>query len=393
MLSLRIAWRFLRSAWTQTLSITLGIAVGVSVQVFIGSLITGLQASLIDKTIGSQSQITISTVAEGDFITDYDEITTYLETVDNVKSIGLSIETGAVLIDDTRTRNILVRGLDMEGSEDIYGFSERFVVDGSTLPDTANEVLIGITTATKLSLSIGDSFSIYLPPAVNGSGEGTYYPVTISGIFDFRITSLNDTWVITTLSTVQDILGVGDVVSKIETQVSDVFATDQDAIAIADALDNDLIQVVDWKSQNAELLSGLAGQSSSSIMIQVFVTLSVVLGIASVLAITVLQKSRQIGILKAMGISNRKASLIFLFQGMILGVFGAILGVGLGIGLLTSFTTFALNEVGEPIIPLLIDPSFMALSAVIAFVSASLASVLPAQRSKKISIIEVIKNG
>lgn len=393
MLSLRIAWRFLRSAWTQTLSITLGIAVGVSVQVFIGSLITGLQASLIDKTIGSQSQITISTVAEGDFIADYNEITTYLETVDNVKSIGVSIETGAVLIDDTRTRNILVRGLDMQGSEDIYRFTDRFVVDGSSLPDAANEVLIGITTATKLSLSIGDSFSIYLPPAVNGSGEGTYYPVTISGIFDFRITSLNDTWVITTLSTVQDILDVGDVVSKIETQVSDVFATDEDAVSISDALDNDLIQVVDWKSQNAELLSGLAGQSSSSIMIQVFVTLSVVLGIASVLAITVLQKSRQIGILKAMGISNRKASLIFLFQGMILGVFGAIVGVGLGIGLLTSFTTFALNDAGEPIIPLLIDPSFMALSAAIAFVSASLASVLPARRSKKISIIEVIKNG
>lgn len=393
MLSLKIAWRFLRSAWTQTLSITLGIAVGVSVQVFIGSLITGLQASLIDKTIGSQSHITVSTVVEGDYLSDYQDIVTYLEGAENIESVGVSLDTGAVLINETKTRNILVRGLDMQGSEEIYDFTSRFVVEGSSLPDADNEVLIGITTANKLELSIGDTFDIYLPPAVNGGGAGTYYPVTISGIFDFRVTTLNDTWVITTLPTVQSILGVGDVVSKVETQVLKVFDTDINAVNIREHLNNEDLQVIDWKSQNAELLSGLSGQSSSSLMIQVFVTLSVVLGIASVLAITVLQKSRQIGILKAMGITNGNASLIFLFQGMILGIFGAIVGVGLGIGLLYSFITFAVNDLGEPIIPLVIDPAFMAISAVIAFTSSSLASVLPAMRSKKISIIEVIKNG
>jgi len=137
----------------------------------------------------------------------------------------------------------------------------------------------------------------------------------------------------------------------------------------------------------------LQAQGSSSLMIQVFVTISVVLGIASVLAITVIQKSRQIGILKAMGVKDRTASLIFLSQGFILGILGAIGGVALGLLLTYVFSTFALDPDGNPVVPLLIEADFIALSGLIAVVSASLASLVPARKSTKISIIEVIKNG
>merc|ERR1711941_83907 len=111
-------------------------------------------------------------------------------------------------------------------------------------------------------------------------------------------------------------------------------------------------------------------------------TLSVVLGISSVLAITVLQKSKQLGILKAMGIKDGSASLIFLFQGMILGVLGAIGGIGLGLGISYSFTAFALNPDGTPVVNLFIDPGFIALSAGIAFLAATLASLFPALKSR-----------
>lgn len=391
MLSLKIAWRFLRSSFSQTIMIVLGIGVGVSVQVFIGSLITGLQVSLVDKTIGSQSQITIAASTSGDYLTNYDEIVEAMETVDNIVTIAPILETGAVLIDGDVTQNILVRGMDFEGSEEIYDFSSK-LVDGR-LPTSLNEVLMGVTLAEEVGLDVGDTFDVYLPPSVGAGGAGEFYPVQIVGTYDFRITTINDTWIVTPLATTRAILDEPIGLSRIESQVDQVFQTDEDVVELQSIISDASITISDWKSQNAELLSGLNGQSASSIMIQVFVTLSVVLGIASVLAITVLQKSKQIGILKAMGITNRSASRIFLFQGMILGVFGAIVGVLLGLGLLWSFTTFALNEFGEPVVPLLIDPSFMALSAAIAFVSASLASLLPARRSQSISIIEVIKNG
>jgi lipoprotein-releasing system permease protein len=102
-------------------------------------------------------------------------------------------------------------------------------------------------------------------------------------------------------------------------------------------LNNSGITVDNWKNQNEQLLSGLQGQSISSLMIQIFIVVAVVIAIASILAITVFQKSRQLGILKAMGIKDRSASLIFIFEGLIIGLIGATIGVGLGIGLFYGF--------------------------------------------------------
>jgi lipoprotein-releasing system permease protein len=148
-----------------------------------------------------------------------------------------------------------------------------------------------------------------------------------------------------------------------------------------------------WKVQNEQLLSGLSGQSISSLMIQVFVLVSVVLAISSVLAISVLQKSKQLGILKTMGIRDGAASVIFLVEGFILGVAGALLGVAFGVGLGYAFTRFALNPDGTPVIALLIDPQFIALSAGIAVLSSTLASLIPARRSARLDPMEVIRNG
>ena len=122
-------------------------------------------------------------------------------------------------------------------------------------------------------------------------------------------------------------------------------------------------------------------------MIQVFVVASVVIAIASVLAISVMQKSRQLGILKAMGITNLNASLIFLFQGLILGAVGGTLGVLLGLGL---FQLFMLSP--STITPY-INWGFVIGSGLVAIVCAGLASLIPARRSARLDPIEVIRNG
>ena len=175
-------------------------------------------------------------------------------------------------------------------------------------------------------------------------------------------------------------------------QTNDLFNADVIASDLSSNLGDDY-KITNWKDDNAELLSGLNGQSISSIMIQVFVLISVVLGIASVLAITVLQKSKQIGILKAMGIKDKDASLIFLFEGLLLGIMGAILGVILGFLLSFMFSKFALNPDGTPVIKLYIDYKFIGLSAVIAILSSTKAALIPARRSSKLNLLEVIKNG
>lgn len=384
-LAFKIAYRFLKSNKSQTLLIALGIAVGISVQIFIGSLINGLQASLLDATIGTSPHITFENSEKNEIIDNYYDIQSFLENYDEVTASTPSITLGAFINKDDNFTQILYRGFPIDQANDIYAFDEGITKE-SRLPQD-QEVLIGSLLALENNIQIGDTISI-LPP------EGNPYEVIVSGIIDFKVNALNESWIIGSLNLGQNIFGYNDTnITSFELQIDQPFDADLLSVAMAKEFSNENIQLKNWKDENAQLLSGLTGQSSSSYLIQVFVIISVVLGIASVLAITVLQKSKQIGILKAMGINDKTSSYIFLSQGFMLGVLGGILGILLGIGLLYGFTTFALNPDGTPVVPILISPTFIGISGLIAVIASTGAAIIPALKSKKLSPIEVIRNG
>jgi lipoprotein-releasing system permease protein len=175
--------------------------------------------------------------------------------------------------------------------------------------------------------------------------------------------------------------------------VDDVFQADVIAAQIESYLANDEIKVDNWKELNEDLLSGLDGQRISSTIIQAVIILSVVIAIASVLAISVLQKSRQIGILKAMGIKDLAASLIFIYQGLLIGLVGSVLGIALGLGLLYAFNTFTTNPDGAALIDLYIEYDFIIRSWLIAVLASTLAGLIPARKSLQLNPIDVIREG
>lgn len=386
-LSFKIAVRFLKSSKGQTFLIAIGIAIGVSVQIFIGSLIQGLQKSLIDKTIGNSSQITILSSSDDKTIGNFEEKISQISASDSrIEKISAAADSPAFMKYSDKTAPIIIRGLNLEQEKDLYNIKSK-IYEGN-LPKNLYEILIGKNLKEELKLKLGDKVSLITP-----SGETKDSIVT--GFYDLKVSNINKSWVITSLETSQDIFGFNNKVTSIEMQLNskDVFKADEIAMKIGEKLSDNNIKVENWKDQNEELLSGLSGQSVSSLMIQVFVLISVTLGIASVLAITVVQKSKQIGILKAMGIKDRDASKIFLYEGFLLGIAGALLGIILGIALMLIFTKFALNPDGTPVIPLYLDYKFIVLSGAIAVVSASFAALIPARSSSKLEPIEVIKNG
>lgn len=385
-LSFKIAARFLKSSKGQTILIALGIAIGVSVQIFIGSLIQGLQKGLVNKTIGNSSQITILSSKEDKTINNWEEIISKIKSSDNrVIKVSPSADSSGFIKLEDKAEPVLMRGFQFENADKIYNLKNR--IYKGKMPQNDNEVIVGKDLKEELGLNLDENVDILTP-------KGKVQKVKIVGFYDLKVSNINKSWVISNMDTVQNIFSLGNKATSIETQVdeSDIFSSDIIADNVKKSLNDSNIKVENWKSQNEQLLSGLNGQSVSSIMIQVFVLISVVLGIASVLAITVIQKSKQIGILKAMGIMDRKASLIFLFEGLILGVLGAILGVILGLGLAVAFTKFALNPDGTPVVELYINAKFITLSGVIAILSSALAALIPARRTSKLNTIEVIKN-
>ena len=384
-LPLSIGWRFLKSSKGQTLLIVIGILIGVAVQVFVGSLIEGLQVSLVDGTIGNSSQVTILPEEKGGTFEDEDDLFDQITEDERITAVSKSFSrNGFIIQDEDETVAVFLRGFEFEEANEIYNFEEA-VIDGEQ-PSAENEVLIGKELAEEAELSIGDTLEF-------AATTDSLSELEVVGIFDLGVTSLNESWVISELETAQGVFEEDNQLTNIETQVDDVFAADTIASDILNEIGDDNFEITNWKEENESLLSGLSGQSVSSHMIQVFVLVAVLLGIASVLAISAVQKSKQLGILKAMGIKDKIAGRIFLFQGFILGTIGSILGALVGIGLMYVFSVFVTNPDGSSLVPFYVDPTFVLLSVGISIIASTIAAFIPAKNSSKLNPIEVIQNG
>lgn len=383
-LAFSIAIRFLKSSKGQTALIVIGIMIGVAVQIFIGSLIDGLQVSLVDRTIGSSSHITITSSNNENFFENNQELIEDLKEDERLSAVSNAFDATGFIIEDEESSPVLMRGFEFKDANEIYNFPE-VLIEGN-LPEEENEIIIGQNLAEESDYQIGDIIEFITP-------TGDLEDLSVTGVFDLGVASLNESWLITELETAQTIFEEEGNVSAIETQVTEIFDADIVADDIEAQIDDLGLTTSNWKDENEQLLSGLTGQSISSYMIQVFVLIAVLLGIASVLAISAVQKSKQLGILKAMGIQDRTAGQIFLLQGLVLGTIGSIIGTGLGIGLMYGFSTFVKNADGTALVPFYVNPTFVIGSAVIAIIASTIAAFIPAKNSARLNPMEVIKNG
>jgi lipoprotein-releasing system permease protein len=383
MLPLSLAVRFLRTGRGQTVLIVTGVAIAVAAQIFIGLLIGSLQKTLVNRTIGNQPHITIVSSSDSAEIPASQNIAAALKDAGLVKDVSVSASGNGFLVFGTKDAPVLVRGVD-SAAEAIYHI--RTAVYEGTWDSSQGVVLIGKDLREQLALTVGDTVTIR-----TSGGQSSSLP--ISGFFDLGVAQLDKSWVFTSLPTAQSLFGYGTGVTSIECTVADPFQADSVAAKLRPMLAGDGVSVTDWKSQNEQLLSGLQGQTISSLMIQIFIVVSVVIAISAILAITVFQKSRQLGILKAMGIKDGAASLIFIYEALIIGLIGSVAGIALGLGLLYGFSVGTAHSGTTPLIDLYIDYKFIVISWAIAVLAAVVAALIPARRTLRLDPIEVIREG
>ncbi|PKM90414.1 MAG: hypothetical protein CVU87_02265 [Firmicutes bacterium HGW-Firmicutes-12] len=402
-----LAWRFLKEAKTQTLLTLLAITIGVGVQIFLASLITGLQFSLLDATVGSSSHINITSelaiptsilnssqptddlissqvsyIKRDRDLSNWQPIIEELSNYSEISAISPLVNGSSFLQKGTVNRPIQIKGIDPPSADKIYKYRDNIILGTSSI--SGNDILLGRELSEDLNLTIGDSIQITTP-------QGSQAIFSINGIFDLGVKGLNTTWVLMDISRAQNLLQKKGDISVIEIQISDVFSSETIAKDLRTKWPE--LKIETWQSSNKQLLSGLKSQSSSSLVIQFFVQLAVLLGISSVLAISVVQKSKLIGILKAMGLKNYRVGRIFLLQGLLLGLLGSITGCLVGYGLIRTFL-YATSISGAEISFVITTTPLSYLSSItVATLASILAAFLPARRASSFNPIEVIRNG
>lgn len=383
MLSLRIAVRFLRKSPIQSILIAAGIAVGIGVQVFLGSLITSLQASLVDETIGSSPQLVVTAGTDGAPVALTPQLKRAMEAQTEITTVVPTRAFSAIFRKGAESSPLQFTGGELEQLDTIYDLSGRLIAGEASLD--AGQVLVGKDFADTYEIKPGDSASFVLP-----SGEPA--DLIVAGIYDFGSSAANSATAFVSGGEAATVLGLSsDEYSAIDAQVDDVFSSDEVAASLRSDQALDGLTVTEWQEQNTDLLSALQSQSSSSYMIQFFVLVAVALGIASTLAISAVQKTRQIGILKAMGMKDRQSGRIFLWQALILGVSGAAVGVAAGLGLIALFTF--LGRDSDSLFPITPQLGFVAISFVVGVLVAVASSLIPSRRTSKLDPIEVIQGG
>jgi len=186
----------------------------------------------------------------------------------------------------------------------------------------------------------------------------------------------------------QSLLDMPGGVTSVEVTVRDIYAAETMAQRIAAATG---VEADSWIKNSAQFFAAISAQTTANTAIRFFVGLSVAFGIASVLVVVVVQKSREIGILRAMGISRGQILRLFLLQGGLMGLGGALVGCGIGALALVLWQKFARNADGTPLFPLAFDPQLFALALLLATLTGLLAAFAPALRAARLDPVVAIR--
>ena len=386
----------------QTVLIIVGVAAGVAVVAYISALITGLQRNTLDKTLGAQAHVTVSERDDAVIparvpitgttamvqtqpraqrprsIANWQALVPLLEAMPGVAAVSPTVYGAGLAVRGEASKSIALVGVELDRYDLIVHLRSKVVQGAARLGP--GEGIIGRELAEDLGVRVGDHI---------GLATGTVTDsLRVTALVDLGVRELNRRTVIVPLRTAQSLVGLPGGATSLELTLDDIWS--------AKSLATDLSQrfpykIESWQEANAQLVAALNAQSISTGVIRGVVMIVVVLGIASVLVVSVVQKRREIGILRAMGATQGQVLRIFLLQGAIVGAIGSVFGVVLAVALIFVFTSLVRGSDGLPLFAITLAPLLALQVAGIATLCGVLAAVAPARRAAKLDPAEAIR--
>ena len=399
---LRVALRFLREGRMQTVLIIVGVAAGVAVIAYISALINGLQANTLAKTLGAQAHITVKApddlvlpaklVAAGTTVlsetqpraqrlrsvVNWQALVPLLENLPQVAGVSPMVSGSGLALRGEAVQSIALLGVDLDRYDRVVGLRGKVVSGVARLEP--GESILGRELAKDLGVRVGDRLTVQ-----TGLRSET---LRVTALVDLGVKDLNRRTVIVPLRAAQNLLALPGGATSLDVTLRDVWVAQTLA---AQWRVQYPYKIESWQESNAQLVSALNAQSVSTSIIRGVVLAVVVLGIASVLVVSVVQKQREIGILRAMGATRGQVLRLFLVQGAVVGAIGSVVGLLLAVALIFLFTRFVLGSDGLPLFDISLSPSTALQVALVATVCGVLAAVAPARRAARLDPAQAIR--
>ena len=379
-----------------TIISVLGVMVGVMALVVVLSVMNGFRSDLMSKILGVNSHILVLNLS-GTF-SGYRQVAEKVKEMDGVVAVTPFVYTQVMLNNAGRVSGAVLRGVDPKSAARVVSF-ESMVKEGSlsSLDEPEKGVpsmIIGSELAKQLGAATGSLVTVISP-------EGKLTPLgrtpntkrfKVTGIFDSGMYEYDASMVYISLGEAQRFLALGDNVTGLEVKVTEVNQSDVIAKKIQKALGYPY-WTKDWKLMNRSLFSALKLEKLTMFVILTMIVLVGALKIISTLVMVVMEKTRDVAILRAMGASAKSIMSIFMFQGILVGVIGTIAGLSSGLGICHLLSRYKFISLPADVyyiskLPVQVVLSDVATVAAAAVVISFLATLYPAWYASRLNPVE-----
>lgn len=398
-----IARRYLRAKRKQafisviTFISILGIAIGVMALVIALALITGFQQDVQDKILGATSHIMVSDLsAQG--IGDYRDLRARIQALPGVEVVSPVVYDIVLVSGPLRSHGATLKGIDFNLDKKYYSWLTK--LEQGELPSESprDGIILGKDLAYSLGVGPGDSVSVLTASSMRLSPLGLVPKIKefqVTGVFSAGLYEFDSTTALTSLEVAQRFFRLGDRVSHLQIMVDDIFRADKLAGEIRAILPAS-VYVTTWMELNRTLFSALKLEKNIMFLTITLIVVVAALNIIATLILMVMEKTRDIGILMAIGAPAASIQKIFFFQGAMIGVLGTTAGVALGLACSWLANTFKLIKVPVDIYQITYVPFHIKLIDLLMIIGVSLAisllsTLFPSRRAAKVDPVVALK--
>jgi lipoprotein-releasing system permease protein len=377
-----------------------GVALGVMALIIVLSVMSGFEEDLKKKILGTNAHLVV--LQQGSGMRDYREILKKVEEVRGVRAATPFIFTQAMLSSDNNVHGIVLRGIDPSTAGKVINIENTLKkgsmanlqkADGEGQPG----IFIGKELAQTLGVMLDDTVVVVSPLGALGP-LGTGPPMKkfrVSGIFDSGMYEYDTSMAYISLSSAQKFLGMGDAVTGLEVKVEDIYSVKK----IGDRIRKDLgfpFWTKDWMQMNRSLFAALKLERTVMFIILVLIVLVAAFGIVSTLIMVVMEKNKDIAILKSMGATARSIMRIFITQGLIIGIVGTLFGLLGGYGVCTLLAKYQFIALPSDIyyisrLPVKMDILDFVLVALSAMAISFIATLYPSWQAARLDPAESLR--
>jgi lipoprotein-releasing system permease protein len=377
-----------------------GVVIGVATSLITLAVMTGFQGYFREKILSAMPHIVVMEFT-GTGVKDQKNLQDKVERVKHVTATTPFIYAQSMLTTKDRMQGVVVRGIDTKTEGNVTDLAKNMTVGSLTDLENAEgnppRIIIGEDLARKLGVSVGDTVTL-----VNPLGEETSMGVipkmrkfTLAGLFDAGMYDYNTGFVYITLTAAQKFFEMPGRVSGVQVRVDDIYQADAIATAIQSSAGYPFY-TRNWMEMNKNFFSALLLEKIGMSLILVVIIIVASFNIVGTLTMIVMEKNREIAILKSMGSPAQSIMKIFMFAGLAIGCVGTIIGVVIGYGAVTIITKTDIISLPKDVyqvshLPLSITGLDVLTIALTALGISFLATLYPSWQAAKQDPVEVLR--